>query len=378
MRKKQSERILLVSEEFPPHVGGAGSVAYQNAVALSQWSKVDVLTRERSGGTEREEPFRSLEVWSQPKLWVISLGYVLSTMDLSTYSAIILNDVGAAFVAGAVLNRENLSKSVVYTHGSDLSQVLGSPSVMYRLCRVPSFYRRALNNCYRIISVSRQQAERLKQVNGISGLTRRTCVIYSGIDRTVFKRKPVNSNDPSKVQLLSVGRVEASKGFPRKYEIFRSLIEDGLNVNWTVVGAGSYLDELTQNVRRDGLGDHVRVVGAVARSELPAFYSEADIFWLLSDQESFGLVYLEANACGCPVIARRGSGADEAVQDGITGFLVSDGEECMEVIGKRKYEDLDPSDLIQHADQFALRRMAGKLLSLLRSIDNAPSNSCSS
>jgi glycosyltransferase involved in cell wall biosynthesis len=226
--------------------------------------------------------------------------------------------------------------------------------------------------------VSRRQAKRLKQVNGISGLTRKTCVIYSGIDRTVFKLKPVNSNDPSKVQLLSVGRVEASKGFPRKYEIFRSLIEDGLNVNWTVVGAGSYLDELTQNVRRDGLGDHVRVVGAVARSELPAFYSEADIFWLLSDQESFGLVYLEANACGCPVIARRGSGADEAVQDGITGFLVSDGEECMEVIGKRKYEDLDPSDLIQHADQFALRRMAGKLLSLLRSIDNAPSNSSSS
>jgi glycosyltransferase involved in cell wall biosynthesis len=291
-------------------------------------------------------------------------------MDLSEYDGIIFNDVGAAFVAGAVLDRESLSNSVMYTHGSDLDQVLDSTSLIYRLGRVPSYYRRALNHCYRVIAVSRQQAERLKQVSGIAGLTKKTRVIYAGIDRSLFECKPIKNSDSSGINLLSVGRVETSKGFPRKYEIFRSLVAGGLDVHWTVVGVGSYLDELTQNVRRDGLEDRVCCVGAVPRSELPSFYSEADIFWLLSDKESFGLVYLEANACGCPVIARRGSGVEEAVQDGVTGFLVNDVEECRELIENREHERLDPSDLIQHADQFALRRMARKLLSLLRSIDS--------
>lgn len=370
MKEKEPERILFVTEEFPPHVGGAGTVAYQNAVVLSQWCSVDVLTRQRSEESNRGEPFRSLEVWSNPKLWVISLGYALWSMDLSEYDGIILNDVGAAFVAGAVMNRESLSKSVVYTHGSDIYQVLNSPSLFYRLCRVPSYYRRALNHCYRVIAVSRQQAERVRHVSGVAGLIKKTRVIYAGIDRSIFERKPVKDSDSSEIQLLSVGRVETSKGFPRKYEIFRSLVASGLDVHWTVVGAGGYLDDLTQSIRRDGLEDRVSCVGAVPRSELPSFYSEADIFWLLSDRESFGLVYLEANACGCPVMARRGSGVEEAVQDGVTGFLVDDFEECRELIENCEHERLDPSDLIRHADQFALRRMAKKLLSLLRSIDS--------
>ena len=368
--EKQPERILLVTEEFPPNVGGAGSVAYQNAKALSQWCNVDVLTRQRSGKVKEEKPFRLLEVLSLPKVWVFSLGYALQNMNLSEYDSIILNDVGAAFVAGAVLEQEDLSKSVVYTHGSDLEQVLGSPGLMYRLIRIPHFYRRALKQCHRIVAVSREQASRLREVESVSGLDEKLCVLYAGVDLSLFKRQPCVRNESSEIQLLTVGRVEASKGFARKYKIFRSMVASGFDVRWMVVGAGSYLSRLTQKVQQDGLEDRVTCVGAVPRSELAAFYSAADVFWLLSDKEAFGLVYIEANACGCPVIARRGSGVGEAVQDGITGFLVDSSEECMEVIQRQEYIYLDESDLLKHADQFGLQRRAEKLFSVLRSIDN--------
>ena len=372
---KQPERILLVTEEFPPDVGGAGSVAYQNAKALSQWCNVDVLTRQRSGEVKEEKPFRLLEVSSLPKVWAFSLGYALRNMNLSEYDSIILNDVGAAFVAGAVLEQEDLSKSIVYTHGSDLEQVLGSPSLMYRLIRVPHFYRRALRQCHRLVAVSREQASRLGEVEGVSGLDEKSCVLYAGVDLSLFKRQPSVRNESSEIQLLTVGRVEASKGFPRKYEIFQSMVASGCDVHWMVVGAGSYLSRLTQKVQQDGLGDRVTCVGAVPRSELAAFYSAADVFWLLSDKEAFGLVYIEANACGCPVIARRGSGVQEAVQDGITGFSVDSVEECIELIQRREYERLDQSDLFQHAEQFSLQRKTTKLLSLLRSMGKVSSKS---
>jgi hypothetical protein len=58
----------------------------------------------------------------------------------------------------------------------------------------------------------------------------------------------------------------------------------------------------------------------------------------------------------------------EAVQDGITGFLVDSAERCVEIIKHREHERLDRSDLFQHADQFSLQRMAWKLYALLHSM----------
>ena len=373
--EKQPERILLVTEEFPPDVGGAGSVAYQNAKALSQWCNVDVLTRQRSGKVKEEKPFRLLEAPAAPKVWVFSLGYALQTMNLSEYDSIILNDVGAAFVAGAVLGREDLTKSIVYTHGSDLDRIFGSPSLTYRLSQIPHFYRRALKHCHRVVAVSRKQASRLAEVENVPGLNEKVCVVYAGIDLSQFTRQSSTQGESSGIQLLTVGRVEASKGFPRKYEAFRSLVALGCDVHWTVIGAGSYLNHLIENIKRDGLKDRVTCVGVVPRSRLPAYYSTADVFWLLSDKEAFGLVYLEANACGCPVIARRGSGVQEAVQDGITGFLVDSVEECIELIQRQEYERLDSHDLLQHAEQFDFRRTAKKLFAMLCCVSRGASRS---
>lgn len=365
--EEQPERILLVTEEFPPHVGGAGSVAHQNATALSKWCEVDVLTRRRADKVKEDEPFRLLEVSALPKVWAFSLGYALRNMNLSEYDSIILNDVGAAFVAGAVLDRENLSKSVIYTHGSDLDQVLGSPSLMYRLMWIPHFYRSALEHCHRLIAVSRQQASKLAEIDSVPGLDEKSCVVYAGVDLSQFTRQSSAQGESSGTQLLTVGRVEASKGFPRKYKVFRSLVARGCDVHWTVVGEGSYLSRLTENIKRDGLEDRVACVGAIPRSCLPVYYSTADVFWLLSNKEAFGLVYLEANACGCPVIARRGSGVQEAVKDGVTGFMVNSVEECTELIRRQEYEYLSQSDLLQHARRFSLQRMSRELFHLLTS-----------
>ncbi len=70
----------------------------------------------------------------------------------------------------------------------------------------------------------------------------------------------------------------------------------------------------------------VRFVGKISRSELYRYYSAADLFVFPGIGESLGLVFLEAQACGLPVVAFDNAGVPEAVQDGKTGFLVPVGE----------------------------------------------------
>ncbi len=77
------------------------------------------------------------------------------------------------------------------------------------------------------------------------------------------------------------------------------------------------------------LGDRARLLGRVAEDDLPALYASADVFAMLChdrwgglEAEGFGIVFLEAAACGIPAVAGRSGGAHEAVVDGATGYVV--------------------------------------------------------
>jgi phosphatidylinositol alpha-1,6-mannosyltransferase len=101
------------------------------------------------------------------------------------------------------------------------------------------------------------------------------------------------------------------------------------DVTYLIVGSGPQagLDHLACEL---GVRDHVIFTGLVPDEDLPAIYALCDVFAMPSRQnlvehsvEGFGLVFLEANACGKPVIGGRSGGISDAVVDGVTGFLVN-------------------------------------------------------
>ena len=94
------------------------------------------------------------------------------------------------------------------------------------------------------------------------------------------------------------------------------------NPLWLVIaGDGKEKDKLKQLA--DTLLPHrVRFVGSIARSEMYRYYSAGDLFVFPGIRESLGMVFLEAQACGLPVVAFENAGVPEAVQDGKTGLLV--------------------------------------------------------
>ena len=165
---------------------------------------------------------------------------------------------------------------------------------------------------------------------------RRIAVIPCGVDTELFaprdrvaSRRALDLDGRS--VLLYVGRIAPIKGLDTLLDaVARLRAADGPRL--LVVGGEA--DEPTDGheaalrARADrlGLGDAVRFLGAQPQDVLPLYYAAADVTILPSYYESFGMVALEAMACASPVIASRVGGLTTTVQDGVTGFLVPEGD----------------------------------------------------
>ncbi len=125
--------------------------------------------------------------------------------------------------------------------------------------------------------------------------------------------------------VLSVGRVEPLKGLDILIGAMARLDKID-NARLIIVGGkpgtDHELDRLKSMAAGLGIEDRVAFVGTVDQTELPRYYSAADVFVLPSYYESFGLVALEAMACGAPVVASRVGGPKTFVRSGETGYLV--------------------------------------------------------
>lgn len=168
-------------------------------------------------------------------------------------------------------------------------------------------------------------------------------VIYNGVD---LERFHVRERDPELVAkyglagkqvLLSVGRLVRRKGIDRMLEAMRTLVRDRPNLHYLIVGDGPYREELERMAQDMGISRHVTFAGTVDDELIGAHYALCDLFVLPNrampdgDTEGFGLVFLEANACGKPVVGGRAGGVVEAVQDGINGLLV-DGNDVGSIV----------------------------------------------
>ena len=98
------------------------------------------------------------------------------------------------------------------------------------------------------------------------------------------------------------------------------LLKRGRHLRLVIVGDGQERERL-HKLAHELLGDRVEFVGKIPRDRLYRYYSGADVFAFPGIDESLGMVYLEAQSCGLPVVAFRNAGVPDAVQDGVTGLL---------------------------------------------------------
>jgi len=159
--------------------------------------------------------------------------------------------------------------------------------------------------------------------------------IAPGIDIDHFK--PVDATElkkqlglENKKVLISVGRLVHRKGQDKLIEAMSTIVTHIPDAHLVLVGEGPYRKYLTHLVGTLGLTSHISFIGRIQYSELPAYLCVGDVFAMPSrsrffglEVEGLGIVYLEASACGLPVIAGASGGAPDAVLEGITGVVVN-------------------------------------------------------
>jgi phosphatidylinositol alpha-1,6-mannosyltransferase len=119
------------------------------------------------------------------------------------------------------------------------------------------------------------------------------------------------------------------KGHDRVLSALPRIVEHFRDTLYCIVGIGPYEGKLREQVKRLNLEESVRFMGRVSEEELVFLYNACQVFVMPSREisegghvEGFGIVYLEANACGKPVIGGRSGGVLEAIREGQTGWLV--------------------------------------------------------
>jgi phosphatidylinositol alpha-1,6-mannosyltransferase len=312
---------LLATNDFPPKVGGIQSYLYELWRRLPA-DETTVLTTPHQGDAawDAEQSFR-VERTRQ--------GFLLPTREVRRRVDALAREVGAGVVfldpmlpLGRIGPSLRAAPYVVVAHGAEIT-------VYGRIPGSREAGRGVLRGAAGVVAAGDYPASMVERVAGRPVPTLR---IPPGVDPERFH--PLTDDERRAARdrfrlphdapvVLGVSRLVPRKGFDVLLDAMAG-IDDA-----HVVLAGSGRDRGRLERRATRLGSRAHVLGRVDDADLPALYGAADVFamicrerWAGLEAEGYGIVFLEAAACGVPSVAGRSGGAHEAVLDGETGLVV--------------------------------------------------------
>ena len=132
--------------------------------------------------------------------------------------------------------------------------------------------------------------------------------------------------------LLYVGRMDPYK----RPGLIIPLVKDLEDSYGIMIGDGALSEDLEKEIKQAGIEDRIKWIKKLPNKEVQSYYAAADFFVNFNDHEIFGMSILEAMYQGCTVIAFHAPGPDTIIEDGISGYLVSDMESMKNIINENK------------------------------------------
>lgn len=349
MADSAGPRCLLVCHTFPPLIGGSAGVYAalarhaRGAIAVLT-SRLDPATgQERPGWREADavagHPVRRIGLVRPPlpggalrnpvlrrAVWAmralrLALAVAVEARRHRADAVCICDDETVGWLVPFV--RHGLRRrALVYCHGDDLVQ----PDPAARAAR-----RRWFDAADRVIAAGGFPAA---QLTGLYGVAReKVAVLANGVDLDRFRPMPP---DPARRAALGLDgrrvilaptRLVPRKGVDRLIAAMPAIRARHPDAILLVAGDGPQRVALEAMAAQSGGAEAVRFLGAVPAEDMPALYALAEFVALPNraepgESDGTPLVFLEANACGRPVIGGRAGGTPEAVQDGRNGLLV--------------------------------------------------------
>lgn len=150
-------------------------------------------------------------------------------------------------------------------------------------------------------------------------------VVHCGVEVEGMARAGVRA--PGPLRIVTVGRLEAIKGYPLLLRALGGLRDEGVAFTLEMVGHGRMRGALERQVSELGLGDRVVLAGAKGQEEMGEVYARADLMVVSSFMEGVPVVLMEAMGHGLLVLSTGVGGVPELVRDGESGFVVRAGSE---------------------------------------------------
>jgi phosphatidylinositol alpha-1,6-mannosyltransferase len=362
---------LLVTNDFPPKIGGIQSLLWEWWRRLPPDSFA-VLTSPYKGAAafDAQQPFlieRTREPVLLPHPWMVAR---INDMAKRVGAELIVLD--PAVPLGLVGPSLELPYDVVL-HGAEVTVPGRLPVTKQSLAHV-------LRRARHIVAAGSYPAREAERAAN-RGLP--ITVVPPGVDTDRFR--PLDDAEraaararfglPIDCQLIvSISRLVPRKGFDSAIRASAQLRASRPDVVLAISGSGR--DERRLRRLAEHLRAPVRFLGRVANEDLPALYGCADVYAMLCrnrwgglEQEGFGIVFLEAASCAVPQVAGDSGGAEDAVVDGVTGIMVRDPHDVGEAARAfiRLLDDpvlrrtMGDAGRIRAADEFSYDGLANRL-----------------
>ncbi|MFC4258504.1 glycosyltransferase family 4 protein [Marinobacter lacisalsi] len=325
-------KVLLISEIFPPVHGGSGRWFWE-IYRRFPVGTIEVLTNDVSGGSDTDKgfphPVHRLAGMAAPSWGVRSLEGLKYYYRLwKKLDALVREGEIAQVHCGRVIPEgmpalfNKFRRGVPYTcyvHGEDVEVARTSREITL-------LTRLVLRHAERIVANSENTANILRKWWDIQD--HRLIVMTPGVD--VERFVPTDSTRPDhwsgQSVILTVGRLQQRKGQDMMIQALPVIREAIPNVLYCVVGGGAEEGRLRELTASLGITDHVEFAGEMTDDQMLACYQGCDLFALPNrrvhnDDEGFGMVLLEAQSCGKPVLAGNAGGTRETLTEE-TGVIV--------------------------------------------------------
>jgi phosphatidylinositol alpha-1,6-mannosyltransferase len=344
------EKILCITNDFGPRAGGIETFVI-GLIERLPFGSVIVYTsaQEKSAPYDLKwfQDFGVEVVRDKSKILLPTPGVAYCVNALVRERKISTVFFGAAAPLGLLskgLRRAGVKEIVALTHGHEVwwSKVFPFTLAMKSISRqvntltyLGEFTRNAISK-----SVTKVAAQSMVK-------------IAPGIDTDHFSPQDARAlrselGLSEKKVIVSVGRLVHRKGQDVLIEAMPAIIKDVPDAHLLMIGEGPYRGYLENRVKALGIQESVTFIGRIQYVDLPMYLCVGDLFVMPSrsrlaglEVEGLGIVYLEASACGLPVIAGDSGGAPDAVLEGQTGLVV-DGTQKSEVASAVVELLLDP------------------------------------
>ena len=346
-----SSPVLFVTNDFGPRAGGIETFVI-GLIERRPFGQTIVYTSAQSGSEAYDKAWKSdfgvTVIRDRAKILLPTPRVARNLARIIKESNIQVAAFGAAAPLGllsASMKRAGIRKTVALTHGHEVwwAKVFPFNLAMRHIgAKVDSLTY--------LGEFTQQAISRALSKSAVAHMVK----IAPGIDIDHFVphdasqlRKELKLED--KRVIVSVGRLVHRKGQDHLIQSLPEILKSIPNAHILMVGQGPYLSHLKKLVARHNVADHVSFIGRIQYAQLPHYICAGDVFVMPSrsrffglEVEGLGIVYLEASACGLPVIAGSSGGAPDAVLNGVTGFVV-DGQINQEIAAAaiRLLSDLD-------------------------------------